>query len=334
MSVVNVPSQNRITDIRVEEGDHGVRLDLWLPKVCIHVPTRSFAAAWIDGGHVLTSRGIPKPGLRLRSGDLVSVDIPEPPEAALDPLPEAIPLRILSEDDDVLVINKQPGLVVHPGAGVHKGTLVNAVLAHCGITLPSLGSALRAGIVHRLDRETSGVMVVAKSQAALSGLSQQFARHEHKRTYLALCYGDLPADEQRIETGYGRDVRCRTRFAALPLGQGRRAATVVRSLEPLVGGRLTLAECRLDTGRTHQIRVHMSHVGNPLVGDQVYGKIPDNILRGAPAVAACLRRLAKRQMLHALRLGFRHPVSGAWCDFEAPLEADFGALLVELGNLF
>lgn len=318
----------------VASAASGLRLDVWLNQVCDWLPTRSFAANWIEAGKVRTSRGLAKPGFRLREGDVVQVLMPERASGSRAPEPDdGLPLRVLFEDEDLIVINKQPGLVVHPGAGVHSGTLVNAVLAHCGKTLPSLGDETRAGIVHRLDRDTSGVMVVAKSQLALSQLSQQFARHEQRRVYSALCYGRLAQTQLRLETGHGRDPRHRTRFRALPLGEGRRAVTTLREIEHFAAADVSLVECSLETGRTHQIRVHLSHVGHPILGDTVYCRNSEAWARRRPSVAAQVRRLAARQQLHASVLGFKHPASGLYCEFQAPVEADFAYLSDDLRGL-
>jgi 23S rRNA pseudouridine1911/1915/1917 synthase len=314
----------------VSEEESGLRLDVWLHRFCDFLPSRTFAANWVSAGHVTVSRSVPKASLKLRGGDQIGIRVPVQNSCPDEPQPETIPLRIIFEDEHILVINKQPGLVVHPGAGIRSGTLVNGVLAHCGFTLPSLGERERAGIVHRLDRDTSGVMVVAKSQIALSALGNQFASHAHLRTYSALCFGAPFPEQQRIETGYGRHPQFRTRYAVRHLGEGRHAATNIRVVESLCEGAMSLLECSLETGRTHQIRVHTAHLGNPLVGDPVYSRIPESLVRTSPQLAAIVRRGANRQMLHALQLGFSHPVSGESVVFDAPLEPDFANLLATL----
>jgi 23S rRNA pseudouridine1911/1915/1917 synthase len=325
MGIQGTSSEETVWAVVDESGD-GVRLDVWLPSVFSEITTRSFATQWIASGSVSVQRCGAKPGLRLRLGDRVAIKRPHAPQSldrAIGPMPEALPLRILFEDEHLVVINKQPGLVVHPGAGVSSGTLVNAILAHCGATLPSLGDKNRSGIVHRLDRDTSGVMVVAKTQEALSGLSRQFASHEQHRLYWALCYGVMDPESGRMETGIARHPAWRTRFRAVALGEGKRAATRYTTVTSFAGGLVSLVECQLETGRTHQIRVHLDHEGHSLVGDAVYGRMPDHLGRKSPLLAASIRRWVTRQMLHARVLGFHHPVSKEALFFEAPLEPDF-----------
>jgi 23S rRNA pseudouridine1911/1915/1917 synthase len=324
---MSAENQTEYDEYFVTEETAGSRLDVWLHAHCDFLPSRNFAANWIEAGQVTLQRKSAKPALKLRTGDIIRVrTLPEPDR---DPAPQSenIPLRIIFEDEHLIVINKQPGLVVHPGAGVPSGTLVNAILWHCGTTLPSLGSQSRAGIVHRLDRDTSGVMVVAKSQLALTHLSQSFASHAQNRVYQAICYGYPKFSEQTVETGYGRNPRIRTQYAVLPSGEGKRACTTVSVAESLLGGLLSRIECRLETGRTHQIRVHMTHIGHPLVGDPVYGQPSPNLKRHAPEAAAWLRRNVTRQLLHASLLGFNHPATQKYLEFHADLEADMETAL-------
>jgi 23S rRNA pseudouridine1911/1915/1917 synthase len=270
--------------------------------------------------------------LKLRSGDVIHVFLPEN-QFDTNPLAEEIPLSIIFEDEHVLVIDKPPGLVVHPGAGVHNGTLVNAVLFHCGSTLPSLGNAGRAGIVHRLDRDTSGVMVVAKSQVALTGLSEQFAKHEQTRRYHALCFSSLSDSSLTIESGYGRDPNHRTRFAMLNNGEGKRACTRVRTLKTFIEESLSLVECELETGRTHQIRVHLSAHKCPIVGDPVYGRTPQHFGTKFPKLHKYIQNFIERQMLHAVTLGFNHPATSKYMEFHSHYRNDMKELICNIDDL-
>jgi 23S rRNA pseudouridine1911/1915/1917 synthase len=240
-------------------------------------------------------------------------------------------LHILFEDSDLLVLDKPAGLVVHPAPGNEDGTLVNALLAHCGDSLPGIGGERRPGIVHRLDKDTSGVMVVAKSEQAMVALAAAFASRDLERSYLALCWG-LPAPGQgEIEGAIGRDPRDRKRMA-LVRGGGKAALTRYRLLRSWLGA-VSLVECRLATGRTHQIRVHLTARGYPIVGDPVY-------LRRIPAVARAVPEPQRgqlldfpRQALHAATLGFRHPRTGEDLQFTAPPPVDFADLLAALDTL-
>jgi 23S rRNA pseudouridine1911/1915/1917 synthase len=248
-----------------------------------------------------------RPRQIVRRGD--KVDLTQPPLKKIETLPEPIPLEILFEDDDLIVVNKPPGLVVHPGAGHREHTLVNALLNHCA-TLSGIGGKERPGIVHRLDKETSGCLVVAKNDVAHRELSKQFAARTVEKIYLALVAGKLAKTTGAIEERIGRHPVHRQRMSATAL-RGRPARTeyrVVRSSD-----RGTLVECRLHSGRTHQIRVHLHYLGHPVLGDKLYTP-----------------RLAKdfpRQMLHAWKLGFRHPRTEEWKSFEAPLPNDFATAM-------
>lgn len=251
-----------------------------------------------------------RPAARVRAGQRVAVVVPPREEAGVTP--QAIPLDVVHEDADLLVINKPAGLTVHPGAGQPSGTLVNAIAARAPELL-RLGGGLRPGIVHRLDKDTSGLLVVARTEEALRSLQQQVADRTMRRTYLALVVGRVAHDEGRIEAPIGRDPHHRTRMAVVR--SGRQAATRYRVLERMAAH--TLVEASLVTGRTHQIRVHFAHIGHPVAGDPVYG-----------GRAASERGLGlARQALHAYRLAFRHPRSGTEAAFEAAPPADFTAAL-------
>lgn len=244
---------------------------------------------------------------RVHPGERIAVEIPPPEPAALRP--EAIPLDIVYEDTDLLVVNKAQGLTVHPGAGRATGTLVHAVLAHCP-GLPGIGGERRPGIVHRLDKDTSGLIVVAKTEAALRGLQAEIAARRARREYLALVHGAVARETGTIDAPIGRDPRHRTRMAVVP--SGRRAVTHFRVAERFRDA--TLLDVRLDTGRTHQIRVHCASIGHPVVGDPTYGRRanPWNL---------------RRQALHAHRLTFRHPATGEEMRFTAAVPADMEAAL-------
>ena len=277
----------------------------------------------------------------ISAGALVEVDIEEPEESHI--AAEAIPLNVIHEDDDLIVIDKPAGMVVHPAPGSPDGTLVNALLAHCGESLSGVGGRKRPGIVHRIDKETSGLLVVAKSDAAHLGLAAQFERHSVERYYQAIVHGVPDGNDPRLRgvkgtsfepgnilkltTQLARHRTDRQRQAVLFQG-GRHAVTRARCIErfgtPPV---LALMECWLETGRTHQIRVHMAHAGHGLVGDPVYGgkrKLPKAAL---PEVAAQAVQAFSRQALHAAVLGFVHPVTGEDMRFEAPLPRDMRDLL-------
>ena len=284
------------------------------------------------------------PKAKVGEGAEVVITLEEAEESHI--LPEDIALDILFEDDALIVVNKPVGMVVHPAPGTPSGTLVNALLHHCGDTLSGVGGMKRPGIVHRIDKDTSGVLVVAKSDAAHHGLAAQFEKHSAERAYQAIVYGVPDAADPRlrglrgISFEPGNVMKITTQLArhrtdrqkqAVCFEGGRHAVTRARLLEsfgtpPVVA----LMECRLETGRTHQIRVHMAHAGHGLVGDATYGgkrKLPKNSL---PDMVQAALTGFPRQALHAAKLGFVHPVSGDWLDFEAPLPADMQALLARL----
>ncbi len=261
-----------------------------------------------------------KPRHTLHGHEEILINLPPPADSS--PLPEAIDLDILYEDSDLLAIDKPAGMVVHPGAGISSGTLVNALLHHCP-DLSGIGGVARPGIVHRLDRRTSGCLVVAKNDAAHQGLSAQLADRTMGRVYLAWVNGVVPDREGRIDAPLGRSPRNRTRMAVVSRG-GRPAATNWKVLARAPG--LTRLECRLETGRTHQVRVHLAHLGHPVVGDTEYGLSPKEARRlvppGYPKIIQALSR-CRRQLLHARGIHFTHPRTGKPLEFEAPLPEDF-----------
>lgn len=270
-----------------------------------------------------------KASYRLRADEAVAVEIPAPVPLAL--VPEPIPLDIVFEDGSVLVLNKPAGLVVHPGAGHATGTLVHALLAHCGAALSGIGGVRRPGIVHRLDRGTSGLLVVAKSDRAHLALARQLKARSVERRYQALVHGRVPREEGVVETAIGRHPQDRLRMAVRPPGAGRPAVTRYRVLERFAAPvPLTLLEVRLGTGRTHQIRVHLAHLGFPVVGDRTYRRRGTSL--GDPELAGRVTALGGLA-LHAGGLGFSHPESGAPLRFETPLPPAFAALLAWLRGL-
>ena len=294
-----------------------------------------------EGAVALNGQIITDAKARVAAGDTVEISVPAPVESHI--LPEEMPLDIVFEDEALIVVDKPAGLVVHPAPGTPSGTLVNGLMAHCGDSLSGVGGVMRPGIVHRIDKDTSGLLVVAKTDAAHHGLAEQFAAHRAERAYLALCHGVPDAGDPRlngirgvsfepggvlrISTQLARHRTDRQRQAVVPEG-GRRAVTRARVLErfgsPPV---LAFLECRLETGRTHQIRVHLAHVGHGLVGDPVYGgrrKLPAGPL--SAEVAAQVAAFP-RQALHAAELGFEHPLTGERLRFDSPLPQDFADLL-------
>ena len=316
-------SPDNQTTFIVSPEEAGLRIDRFL---ALRRPdlSRSRLQALIAAGEVGVAGRRHKPSRLLKPGEVVTLRVPPP--VPLDLRPEPIPLDIVYENDDLLVVNKPAGLVVHPGAGHSTGTLVHALLHHCR-TLSGIGGVRRPGIVHRLDRGTSGLLVVATTDRAHLALSAQLKARSVERRYLALVHGRLPRREGVIETAIGRDPRHRLRMAVRPAGLGKTAVTHFTVLEPL--GRFTYLEARLKTGRTHQIRVHLAHLGFPVVGDETYrgrgvaGAFQDPELR---RLAGALDGLA----LHAATLGFTHPVSGARLEFSAPLPPAFERLLAYL----
>ena len=292
--------------------------------------SRSRIKALIEAGHV-SLNGMPlREAARLvRPGDQFSVVLP--PLADAVPQPQAVPFTILHEDSDLIVLDKPAGLVVHPAPGNQDGTLVNGLLAHCGDDLPGIGGERRPGIVHRLDKDTSGVMVVAKTEQALVALSAAFAARDLDRHYIALCWGVPAAMAGQIEGDIGRDPRDRKRMAVVTRN-GKAALTHYR-VEKAWHGAAALLTCTLATGRTHQIRVHLSAQGHPLVGDPVYLRRVPAAARGLPEPSRHALLDFPRQALHAARLGFRHPRTGQPMLFETPPPSDLAALLTDLNQL-
>jgi 23S rRNA pseudouridine1911/1915/1917 synthase len=286
----------------VPENEAKIRLDRFLANKLPEY-SRSRLQQLVRTGFVRLNGATTRPRHLVRSGD--KIELTETPLEKIDNQPEPIPLEVLFEDKDIIVINKPPGLVVHPGAGHRQHTLVNALLSHCP-TLSGIGGKERPGIVHRLDKETSGCLVVAKNDWAHRELSRQFAERRVEKIYLALVAGKLRKEAGVIEEKIGRHPVHRQRMSVAS-ARGRPAKTDYRVV--CSGDQASLVECRLYSGRTHQIRVHLHHLGHPVLGDKVY--------------AVHLAKNFPRHMLHAWKLGFRHPCSGESKSFEAPLPDDF-----------
>jgi len=311
--------------VLADESDNGRRLDV---VVASHIQacSRSLAASLIVSRNIVVDGCSKKPGYRVKTGDRIAGEIPAPVPVAFQP--EAIDLSILYEDEHLVVINKQPGLVVHPAPGHLSGTLVNALLHHCP-DLKGIGGELRPGIVHRLDRDTSGTMVVAKTATAHETLAHQFKCRRVKKTYLALVHGQMLIESGVIELPIGRHPVDRKKMSTTSR-KHRTALTQWRIREKL--GAATLLEVNLKTGRTHQIRVHCAAIGHPVVGDSVYGsrawrKSNRKSSAKDTEVVTQLLLSASRQMLHAWRLGFDHPQTGEWLQFEAPVPDDMQRLI-------
>jgi 23S rRNA pseudouridine1911/1915/1917 synthase len=312
------PSSDAIPDSRtlefvVEEDSAGSRIDVALAE--LSGVSRAQVRRWIDAGDVRVGGTAVRPSRRLAVGETIQATPARPVE--MDLSPEPIPLVVLYEDTDLIVIDKAAGMVVHPAPGHPGGTLVNALLHHCG-DLAGIGGVLRPGIVHRLDRGTSGVLVAAKNDAIHQGLAQQFAEHSIDRTYRAFVRGCPGADSGRIDRPIGRHPRDRKRMS-VESRSGRPSITQWRVLRRYPESTTSELEIRPETGRTHQIRVHLAAAGLPLVGDIVYGRA-----RGRDATLG-------RPALHAEHLGFEHPGSGERLRFAAPLPEDLLALVAELG---
>ncbi|RDB36162.1 MAG: RluA family pseudouridine synthase [Spirobacillus cienkowskii] len=315
-----------ITQLIVTDEFNSERLDVFITRVFDVIPSRSYSNKLILNKKVKVDNKFQKPSFRLKTNQIVEVDLSFVFDKEISPQAEDIPLNILFEDEHVIVIDKQAGMVVHPGAGVSSGTLVNALLNRCGCALPSLGSSARAGIVHRLDRDTSGVMVAAKTQLALTNLSKQFAEHKQIRKYHAIIFGQLQPLEGKIETWHGRDTKNRIKFSVQKEGRGKIAILNYITHEILRSGLFSLVECQLHTGRTHQIRVQLSYLNHGILGDALYSKIPPYIISDKK-LFSLVSKNANRQMLHAVHLGFDHPITGEALNFNSSYPVDFFNML-------
>lgn len=315
--------------------DGGGRIDRVLAA---QVPalSRSRLKALILAGHVTAAgRTVRDPAAAVNSGDIITVTLPEAEPAK--PAPEAMALDIVYEDDALIVLNKPAGLVVHPAAGHTSGTLVNALIAHCGASLSGVGGVARPGIVHRLDKDTSGLLVAAKNERAMASLAKQFANHTIERAYHAVVWGAPRAGEGVVEGSIGRSPFDRKRMAVLR-GGGKVARTRYRLVEAFGDPDrpfASLIECRLETGRTHQIRVHLTHIGHPLIGDASYGRSrqPPRAKTTAQEVAFAEASNFPRQALHAYILGFQHHTLHKTMRFTSSWPADMVSLISALRSL-
>jgi len=305
----------------------GLRLDRLLAEALPQL-SRSRLKALIEEGRVTCAgRAMTAPAARVKAGQKFAIFIPEARPTVLKA--QAIPLDILYEDDDLIVLNKPAGLVVHPAAGNPDNTLVNALIAHCGAQLTGIGGEARPGIVHRLDKDTSGLMVAAKTAAAHQGLVERFTRRDIERSYRALVWGRPQPAAGKLTGNIGRSPRNRKKMAVLKRG-GRPAETAYKVLKSFQDGRVSLVECRLETGRTHQIRVHLAEAGHPLLGDPLYGRGDSRRARALPAAAQTALAALGRQALHAKTLGFQHPVKGGPLQFQSDLPPDLSTLIRSL----
>jgi 23S rRNA pseudouridine1911/1915/1917 synthase len=304
---------NNVFEFIVEEDMKGTRLDVVLSLV-IEEASRSHLQKLIDIGRVeVNGQPVTLKKYKVKTGDAVKVTVPEP--VHLNVAPEDIPLDVIYEDADVLVVNKPKGMVVHPAAGNYTGTVVNAILYHCK-SLSSINGVIRPGIVHRIDKDTSGLLMIAKNDTAHRSLAEQLSAHSITRAYRAVVYHNFQEDTGTVNAPIGRDPKNRLKMAVTQMNS-KEAVTHYKVLQRF--GNFTYIECRLETGRTHQIRVHMAYINHPLLGDAVYG--PKKKVMGV-----------ETQMLHAKVLGFRHPRTGEYMEFDSPLPEEFTAILKKLGG--
>ncbi len=302
-----------INEHTVCQESSGIRIDKYLSEIYDEF-TRSYIQNIIESGNVTVNGKTVKTNYKVKENDIISVDPPEIKE--IDIVPENIPLNIVYEDDEMLVVNKPQGMVVHPAVGNYSGTLVNALMYHCGDSLSGINGEKRPGILHRIDKDTSGLLMVAKSDRAHLGLAEQIKEHSLTRAYKALVHGGFTDDKGVYADPIGRHPVDRKKMA-VTYKNSREAVTHYNVIERF--GKFTFVECILETGRTHQIRVHMSHHGHPVVGDKTYGvqKEPFKL---------------KGQLLHAYKIGFIHPVTGEYMEFTAPLPDYYEKVLYNLKN--
>ncbi len=298
-------------EIKLISDSADARIDAWVTSQVENL-SRSYVQKLIEQGNIQVNGSKVKTNYKLRAGDEVQVTVPEAQK--LDVRPEKIDLDILYEDNDIIVVNKPKGMVVHPAAGNYTGTLVNALMEYCGDRLSDINGVIRPGIVHRIDKDTSGILVVAKSNEAHEKLSEKLKEHDINRIYVAVVEGILREESGKIDAPIGRHSVERKKMA-VNTKTGRRAVTYFKVLERFKSA--TAIEVRLETGRTHQIRVHMSYIGYPILGDEVYGRKKQKYDIGG-------------QALHAKTLGFEHPITGKYMEFQADLPEYFEKLLHEL----
>ena len=308
--------------LTVTDEAAGARLDSFLASHLSQI-SRTRVQRAIEDGDILINERVVKVSYRVRPGDQIEIDLPEPPPVELKP--EPIPLNVVYEDDDLIVIDKPAGLVVHPGAGMESGTLANALVHHFN-ELSGKAGKIRPGIVHRIDKETSGLLVVAKNDTTHESLSNQFRDRQVFKSYIALVYGRVPNERGEIEARIGRSRSNRTRMAVLKGGAGRTAHTIFEVAERFNG--FTRLSVQIKTGRTHQIRVHLSHIGHPVVGDGAYGGGRENSIRD-PVVKREVAGLG-RHFLHSAQLAFSHPRTGERLEFSSALPTELAGLLQKL----
>ena len=313
----------------------GERLDRFVTAECAEL-SRTRVKKLVEAGHLSMANGdswrtLEDVSTKVKPGQRFRLRVPDAELA--EPEGEAIPLTVLFEDDHLIVIDKPAGIVVHPAAGNWTGTLVNALIAHCGDSLSGIGGIKRPGIVHRLDKDTSGLMVAAKTDIAHTSLTERFAAREIERAYLALCWQAPRPRSGLVEGNIGRSRSNRKKMAVLDRG-GKAARTDYRTIQtfgPLAEPLASMIECRLQTGRTHQIRVHMTHIGHPVIGDPLYGR--GRRKSTLPEVATASIEALGRQALHAKTLGFEHPATGKNLTFDSKLPSDMVSLLDQLALL-
>lgn len=299
----------------VESKDISKRLDIFLSEN-IKDATRSYIKNLIDDKKIRVNSNFVKAGYKLKENDVIEVELIQKQSENI--IPEDIPLDIMYEDDDIIIVNKPKGMVVHPANGNYTGTMVNSLMNSHKDNLSSINGVIRPGIVHRIDKDTSGILVVAKNDNAHKKLSEQFKVHSIKRKYIALVKGIIKEDKLTIDRPIGRSIKDRKKMAVTEKNS-RRAITHISVLKRFYSSNVTLIEAELETGRTHQIRVHMAYLHHPLVGDEVYGK-KDSKFK------------VNGQMLHAKYLGFIHPTSGKFVEFDSPLPEYFSSILMSLEN--
>ncbi len=293
-------------EFRIEEA--GMRLDVFLAENVENL-TRSRAQKLIGDGDATVNGECQKPNYKLRAGDVVRLDVPQPKETEI--VAQSIDLDIVYEDAHMLVVNKPQGMVVHPAAGNYSGTLVNALMHHCGDNLSGINGEIRPGILHRIDKDTSGLLLVAKDDRAHLGLSEQIKEHSLTREYICLVHGKIKEDGGTVDAPIGRDPKDRKKMT-ITEKNSRNAVTHYTVLERF--DKYTLVKCRLETGRTHQIRVHMSKKGHPIVGDKTYGRKKEEFALDG-------------QLLHAFKVGYIHPITAEYMEFERPVPGYFEQVL-------
>lgn len=310
-------SEPQLLNVTIDTA--GARLDSLLASHLAEVSRTRIQRA-IEDGDILVNQHVVKPSHRVRAGDQIEIDLPEPSPVEL--IPEAIPLNVVYEDGDLIVVDKPAGMVVHPGAGIESGTLANALVYHFN-ELSEVAGRIRPGIVHRIDKETSGLLVIAKNDVAHERLSDQFRDRQVFKMYVALVYGRVSTDHGEIDARIGRGPNHRTRMAVLRGNAGRPAHTIFDVADRFQD--FTLLDVQIKTGRTHQIRVHFSHIGHPVVGDVSYGTGRENSIRSAQIKGAV--RSLRRHFLHSGRLAFDHPRSGDRLEFNSPLPQELARFL-------